>query len=680
MYAKCGDFSKAQDVLQNLPFRDVVSWSALIAGYAKEGQAEQALKCFHRMQHEGIRPNAGKKIHDVEKNQGFLQNNVELGTALVDMYAKCGALSKAKCVFDSLLHRDVVCWNALIVGYMHDGQGERALDCFKRMKHDGITPNATTYACTFKACASIGACDEGHKIHDEIERQGLLEVDIMVGNALVDMYAKCGKLSKAQEVLHQLPFRDVVSWNALITVFAHGGLGEQALSCFDKMQSEGISPDVVSFLCILNVCSHLGLVDKGYEYFVNMTTKYGIIPNSKCFTCIIDLFGRAGHLEKAVQLIQEMPKYPSVIPKAVSFVYALKSCGVLMAIDKVGCSLVDMAQDVLQNLPFHDVVSWSALIAGYAKEGQAEQALQCFHRMQHEGIRPNAVTYACILKAYTALGALNEGKKIHDVEKNQGFCLLHRDVVCWNALIVGYMHDGQGERALDCFKRMKHDGITPNATTYACTLKACASIGACDEGHKIHDEIERQGLLEVDIMVGNALEGLGEQALSCFEKMQSEGISPDAVSFLCILNVCSHLGLVDKGYEYFVNMTTKYGIIPNSKCFTCIIDLFGRAGHLEKAVQLIQEMPVFDRSANWIALLSGSHKWVDIKVGRLAYEQVDKMHGPVVLLMANMYSSAEGGGRAPVLKEEASEVSLCVRKGGTRRGTSAVERSISSST
>ncbi|KAH7388524.1 hypothetical protein KP509_16G079900 [Ceratopteris richardii] len=619
MYAKCGDFSKAQDVLQNLPFHDVVSWSALIAGYAKEGQAEQALKCFHRMQHEGIRPNAvtyacilkayaalgalneGKKIHDVVKNQGLLQNNVELGTALVDMYAKC----------------DVVCWNALIVGYMHDGQGERALDRFKRMKHD--------------ACASIGACDEGQKIHDEIERQGLLEVDIMVGNALLDMYAKCGKLSKAQEVLHQLPFRDVVSWNALITGFAQGGLGEQALSCFEKMQSEGISPDAVSFLCILNVCSHLGLVDKGYEYFVNMTTKYGIIPNSECFTCIIDLFGREGHLEKAVKLIQEM-----------------------------------RAQDVLQNLPFHDVVSWSALIAGYAKEGQAEQALKCFHRMQHEGIRPNAVTYACILKAYAALGALNEGKKIHDVVKNQGLLqnnielgtplvdmyakcgalskakcvfdsLLHRDVVCWNALIVGYMHDGRGERALDCFKRMKYDGITPNATTYACMLKACASIGACDEGQKIHDEIERQGLLEVDIMCGKlskaqevlhqlpfrdvvswnvlitgfAQGGLGEQALSCFEKMQSEGISPDAVSFLCILNVCSHLGLVDKGYEYFVNMTTKYGIIPNSECFTCIIDLFGREGHLEKAVQLIQEMRVFDRSANWIALLRNLLKNVE---------------------------------------------------------------------
>ncbi|KAH7437611.1 hypothetical protein KP509_05G080500 [Ceratopteris richardii] len=316
------------------------------------------------------------------------------------------------------------------------------------------------------------------------------------------------------------------------------------------------------------------------------------------------------------------------------------------------CGDFSKAQDVLQNLLFRDVVSWSALIARYAKEGQAEQALK--------------LTYACILKAYTALGALNEGKKIHDVVKNQGLLqnnvelgtalvkcvfdsLLHRDVVCWNALIVGYMHDGQGERALDCFKRMKHDGITPNATTYACMLKACASIGACDEGQKIRDEIERQGLLEVDIMCGKLSKaqevlhqlpfrdgGLGEQAVSCFEKMQSEGISPDAVSFLCILNVCSHLGLVDKGYEYFVNMTTKYGIIPNSECFTRIIDMFGRAGHLEKAVQLIQEMSVFDRSANRIALLSASHKWGDIKV--------DKMHGPAILLMANMYSSAEGGG------------------------------------
>ncbi|KAH7278255.1 hypothetical protein KP509_38G032900 [Ceratopteris richardii] len=471
------------------------------------------------------------------KSCGVLMAIDKVGCSLVDMVV----MRHAKCVFDSLLHRDVVCWNALIVGYMHDGQGERALECFKRMKHDGITFNATTYACMLKACASIGACDEGQKIHDEIERQGLLEVDIMVGNALVDMYAKCGKLSKAQEVLHQLPFRDIVSWNALIIGFAQGGLGEQALSCFEKMQSEGISPDAVSFLCILNVCSHFGHVDKGYEYFVTMTTKYGIIPNSECFTCIIDLFWMCRTSRKG-----------SATDPGDANMYAK-------------CGKFSKAQDVLQNLPFRDVVSWSALIAGYAKEGQAEQALKCFHRMQHEGIPPNAAK--CVFDS-----------------------LLHQDVVCWNALIVGYMHDGQGEWALDCFKRMKHDGITPNATTYACMLKACASIGACDEGQKIHDEIERQGLLEVDIMCGklskaqevlhqlpfrdvvswNALitgfaqGGLGEQALSCFEKMQSEGISPDAVSFLCILNVCSHLAHGDKGYEYFVNMTTKYGIIPNS--------------------------------------------------------------------------------------------------------------------
>ncbi|KAI5081261.1 hypothetical protein GOP47_0004444 [Adiantum capillus-veneris] len=288
---------------------------------------EEALDCFDHMQGDGIRPNAvtyisvlkayatlrdlekGKKIHDKVAKQGLLQDHIELGTALLDMYAKCGDLPKAQSVLDSLPSRDVISWNALIAGYAQEGQGEQALICFDRMQHEGIFPDTTTYACILKACASIGAADKGKEIHDAIEKQGLLQSDIMVGNAVVDMYAKCGALSKAQEVLEKLPSRDVVTWNALITGFAQEGQGEQAVCCFEHMEREGIFPDAVTFLCMLNVCSHLGLVEEGYSTFLKMGTKYGVNPNPECFTCIVDLFGRAGHLEKAVQLIHEMPTF-----------------------------------------------------------------------------------------------------------------------------------------------------------------------------------------------------------------------------------------------------------------------------------------------------------------------------------------------------------------------------------
>ncbi|KAH7314459.1 hypothetical protein KP509_21G004000 [Ceratopteris richardii] len=199
--SNCSDTSEQEEGAQLDGLTFVIALQACDALAENEGSVFAKGDMWEELYHESIHPNAMTYACILKA-----YNNVEIGIALVDMYVKCGAFPKAKCVFDSILHQDVVCWNALII-----------------------------------------------KIHDDIERQGLLEVDIMVGNA--------------QEVLHKLPFCDVVTWNALITGFAEESLGEQALSYFEKMQSEGISRDVVSFLCILNLCSHLGLVEKGYEYF-----------------------------------------------------------------------------------------------------------------------------------------------------------------------------------------------------------------------------------------------------------------------------------------------------------------------------------------------------------------------------------------------------------------------------
>ena len=120
-----------------------------------------------------------------------------LSGALVDMYAKCGALRQVQSVLEKLPSCNVASWTALIVGYAQNGQGQRALDCFKKMQHKGMLPNEVTYVCTFKACVAIGAIDKGKKFHDVMLRQGLLEHHIMLGGALMDMYAKCGDLRQA---------------------------------------------------------------------------------------------------------------------------------------------------------------------------------------------------------------------------------------------------------------------------------------------------------------------------------------------------------------------------------------------------------------------------------------------------------------------------------------------------
>ena len=173
------------------------------------------------------------------------------------MYVKCGVLAEAQQVLEALPIRNVVSWNALISGYTQHCRGHEALNCFEQMQGEGLSPNGITFLCIVKACGSIGALDKGKQIQEEVVSRGLLEKDIVIGTALVDMYAKCGDLTKAQEFLEQLPIRNVVSWSALISGYAQQSQGHVALECFEQMQREGLSPNDVTFLCVLTACSHV---------------------------------------------------------------------------------------------------------------------------------------------------------------------------------------------------------------------------------------------------------------------------------------------------------------------------------------------------------------------------------------------------------------------------------------
>ncbi|MCO5559087.1 hypothetical protein L7F22_012679 [Adiantum nelumboides] len=581
MYAKCGELEKAQALLDTHNSSSTIPWTALIAGYARQGKGQNALFCFEEMQHVGIPPNAvtyacilkacgvlgaldkGKQIHDEVLKQGLLEHDVVLSTALVDMYVKCGAVLQAESVLNKLPSRNVISWNALITGYAQKGQGQQALECLKQMRFEGILPDAVTYICVLKACAAIGAIDKGKQIHDEILKQGLLEHDTVVGNALVDMYAKCGALSQAQSVLEKLPLRDVVSWNALITGYAQKGQGQQAVDCFEQMQCEGIQPDNVTYVSILKACAVIGAADKGKKIHDEIWKQGLLKHNVVVGTALVDMYARCGALPKA--------------------------------------------RSVLQKLPTRDVVCWSALIGGYAKEGESQRALECFKQMQSEGIRPNAVTYVCILNACAVVGALDEGKKIHDEVLEDG--LLEHNILLGNALVDMY-----------------------------------AKCGALAQARSVLEKLPSRNVVSWSTLIaGYAQKGQGQQALECFEQMQHENILPDLATIHCLLNLCSHLGLVEKGQELFDNMEAVYGLKPDVECFTCIVDLLGRAGHLVRAVELIQGMPFSANSSIWHCLLGACLKWVDVNIGTWAFQQavvLDKCDGVAYVLMVNIFAAA----------------------------------------
>ncbi|KAH7445143.1 hypothetical protein KP509_02G109100 [Ceratopteris richardii] len=339
MYARCGALIKARQVLEVLPARNPISWNTLISGYIENGEYRLALECLEGMKKDGLSPNAvtfinllkacakvgdldkGSILHNEISKSNLLKDGIALGNALVDMYVKCGALAKAKEVLKGLPKRNVISWSALIAGYAQQGEGEQALNCYEQMQSEGISPNRVTYLCILKACGCVGATYKGRDVHDEVSKQGLIKDDIVLGTAIVDMYAKCGALQKAEQVLKELPTRDVISWNALMTGYVQRGNAGQALRSFGLMQQDGIRPDSTTFLNVLTACSHLGLVDQAHMYIMDMDTKYGLKPNFEHFTCIVDLFGRVGKLEKAKEVLKKV-----TVPKVGLWLALLSAC------------------------------------------------------------------------------------------------------------------------------------------------------------------------------------------------------------------------------------------------------------------------------------------------------------------------------------------------------------------
>eukprot|EP01018_Ginkgo_biloba_P030280 Gb_21441 [translate_table: standard] len=326
MYGKCESIEDARHVFDKMSKRDVVSWNAMITGYVQSGHSNEALRIFTQMQLAGVKPNAvtipsilpacarlealghGKELHGYIVKCGF-DSDVFVGSALIDMYAKCKSVDIACLVFDKILQRNVVSWNAMIAGYSQNGYANETLTLFRQMQLAGVKPNRVTIVSVLPGCADLAALQQGKEIHGYIIRSGI-ESDVFAGNALVDMYAKCGSIQIASQVFDQMAEQDVVSWNTMIAGYGIHGYGKESLAHFHNMQQAGLKPDYITFIAVLSACSHAGLVDEGWQYFHRMSQDYHITPTVEHYASMVDLLGRAGQLDEAYNFIKRMPIEP----------------------------------------------------------------------------------------------------------------------------------------------------------------------------------------------------------------------------------------------------------------------------------------------------------------------------------------------------------------------------------
>lgn len=320
MYAKCRSLKDAVQMFELSTNKNAITWSAMITGHAQSGDGEKALVLFKDMHSFGMKPSeytlvgvlnassdteeivVGKQVHAYLVKLGF-EFQMYIMTAMIDMYAKCGFIIDAQQGFDTLDEVDLVLWTSMIGGYVQNGDNESAFGLYCRMQMEGISPNELTMASVLKACSSLSALEQGKQIHAHVVKNGFT-LEVPIGSALSTMYAKCGSLDDGHAAFRRMPARDVVSWNAMISGLSQNGRGIEALDLFEEMLLEGVKPDYVTFINILSACSHMGLVDRGWEYFQMMSEKFHIATRVEHYACMVDILGRAGKLHEAKEFIE----------------------------------------------------------------------------------------------------------------------------------------------------------------------------------------------------------------------------------------------------------------------------------------------------------------------------------------------------------------------------------------
>ncbi|EEF38602.1 pentatricopeptide repeat-containing protein, putative [Ricinus communis] len=294
-----------------------IAWTSSISRHCCNGQLPEAASLFTQMRLAAVEPNhitfatlisfcadfpfqgksIGPSIHAYVRKLGLDTCNVMVGTALVDMYAKCGKVQLARLIFDDLKVKNSVSWNTMIDGYMRNGETgsamelfdempekdaiswtvfidgfikkghfEQALEWFREMQVSKVEPDYVTIIAVLSACANLGALGLGLWIHRYVLEKEFRN-NVRIGNSLIDMYSRCGCIELARQVFHKMLKRTLVSWNSIIVGFAANGFAEEALEYFGLMQKEGFKPDGVSFTGALTACSHAGMVDEGLKCF-----------------------------------------------------------------------------------------------------------------------------------------------------------------------------------------------------------------------------------------------------------------------------------------------------------------------------------------------------------------------------------------------------------------------------
>ncbi|XP_073116422.1 pentatricopeptide repeat-containing protein At2g13600-like [Elaeis guineensis] len=532
-FCRFGFLSEARQLFDEMPKRDAASWNTMISGYDQWGPCEEALGSFVRMRrtdcnvdHFGLASvisacsnlrflGNGRGLHACSAKTG-LDSHVQVGGALIGLYAKCVALKDARRVFDeigakelftwnSMLagyvqcskideallffkempERDVVSWTTVVAGLAQHERNEEAIGLFQKMWEAGLMPDQISFVSVLNACVGVLDFEEGFKIHGQIMKRGF-GTDVNVGSAIVVFYAKCGCMNDAKRVTDGIPLVDDFSWSVLIDQYAKHGQIDSAHELFRSLEVRSIP----LWNALIGGYSELGLHEEAFKAFeeMQMDGKRGDEFTFGSLVMGVDLLGMKYGEQLHSQIIKVGVDFSVFVGSALIDMYSY-------------CLECEAAVKIFNSIQQPNLVSWNSMISGYGLNNMDREAILTFRLMMALGVKPDNITLSLVLDSCSSLLVLCEGTQFHALAHKlgfdsdvvvgsalidiyskcenmdhaaQAFSDIHgHSVVSWTSLIGGYIRCGMWAKAKKLFELMPER----NVVSWNAMLSGCAKYG-----------------------------------------------------------------------------------------------------------------------------------------------------------------------------------------------------------
>ncbi|KAK7341027.1 hypothetical protein VNO80_23951 [Phaseolus coccineus] len=639
-YTSLGMLDDACQLFAQMPIstRNVVAWNVMISAHAKRGHYLEALAFFHQMTKHGVKSSRstlasvlsaiaslaslhhGFLVHALAIKQGF-DSSIYVASSLINMYGKCAMLDAARQVFDAISHKNMIVWNTMLGVYSQNGYLSNVMELFSDMTICGVHLDEFTYTSILSSCASFEYLGIGRQLHSTIIKKRFTS-NLFVNNALIDMYAKAGALAEATKQFELMTYRDHISWNAIIVGYVQEEEEAGAFSLFQRMNLDGFVPDEVSLASILSACGNIKVLEVGQQLHC-LSVKLGLETKLFAGSSLIDMYSKCGDIEDARKIYSSMPEW--------------------------------------------SVVSFNALIAGYAPK-DTKVAISLLHEMQILGLKPSEITFVSLIDVCKGSAKVLLGMQIHCVIVKRGLLCgseflgtsllgMYTDserladasiifsefsdlksIVMWTALISGHTQNECSDVALNLYQEMRGNDILPDQATFVTVLRASALLSSLRDGREIHSLIFHTGF-DLDELTGSALVdmyakcGDVKSAVQVFDELT---IKKDVISWNSMIVGFAKNGYVESALKVFNEMAQSC-ITPDDVTFLGVLTACSHAGWVYEGRQIFYIMvnyygiePRVDHYACMVDLLG---RWGFLKE---AEEFIDKLEvEPNAMIWAN---------------------------------------------